>query len=170
MAGPVVLNVKQANVVFADTQAGLASGTDYTCQVTSAQIKANPKLQTVAATFCAAESQSPAASGWQLDLTWLQDWGAPTVVGPPPTGSLSQYMFDNDAELKWFKIVPTDPAAPGAEGQCYVVAGEYLGAAGAPLTATATCPCPVKPTIAATITLAAPTEASAESEPDYATA
>jgi hypothetical protein len=136
-----ILNIKQASMKFADTQAGLTSAPDFTCQITSASVKAVPKLQTVAPTFCGPETQSPAASGWQLDLTWLQDWGA------TPSG-MSQYMYDNDTALKWFTIIPVDPAAPSASGQCYVVAGDYLGAAGVPLLATAVCPVPVKPTLA----------------------
>jgi hypothetical protein len=152
MSGPVVLNIKDATVQFALTETAVTTAPDFTCQVTSAAIKANPKLQTVPATFCAAESQSPSASGWQLDLTWLQDWGA--------TDSMSQFMFDNDTALMFFSIVPVDPAAPAATGQCYVVAGDYLGAAGTVLTATATCPLPVKPTITGAGTLVAEAEAS----------
>jgi hypothetical protein len=141
MSGPVVLNIKDATVKFGVDSTALTSAPDFTCQVTSAAIKANPKLQTVAATFCAAESQIPAASGWQMDLAWLQDWGA--------TDSMSQFMFDHDTDLMMFEITPVDPAAPGATGSCYVVAGDYLGAAGTVLVATATCPLPVKPTITA---------------------
>jgi len=170
MASPVVMNVKDATVKFVLASAvttpppDFATAPDFTCQVTSASIKSNPKLQTVPATFCAAESQSPSASGWQLDLTWLQDWSA-------ATGSMSQFMFDNDAELAYFQIVPNDPTGPGAEGQCYLVAGDYLGAAGAVLTATATCPCPAKPTISATITMATSSaSAREEPEPQYADA
>jgi hypothetical protein len=64
---------------------------------------------------------------------------------------MSQYMYDNDTELKYFEIIPIDPAAPSASGTCYVVAGDYLGAAGTVLTATSTNPCPVKPTLAAVV-------------------
>ena len=141
MAGPTVLNLKQCTVKFADTSAGLTSAPDFTCQVTSAAVKVNAKLQTVPATMCAPESQSPAASGWSLDLQWLQDWGA---AAP---GGMSEYMFTNDTQLKFFELKPVDPTAPTCNGECYIVAGDYLGAAGTPLLATATCPMPQKPTI-----------------------
>ena len=143
MAAANLINIKNCSVIFADTQAGLATGTpiDYKCQVSSAAIQAQPKLQTVPATFCNPESQMPSATGWQLVLTFLQDWGA-------APNSLSQYLFNNDAALKWFLLKPIDvtlAAVPGAQGQCWIVAGEYLGAAGTPVPATSTMPVPAKP-------------------------
>lgn len=150
MAAANIINIKNAHVRFADTEAGLTSAVDFQCQVNSAAINANPSLQTVPATFCAAESQMPAATGWELVLTWLQDWGAPTAAGPPATGSMSQYMFDHDAELHWFQVEPVDvnlADVPAASGQCWIVAGAYLGDAGTPLQATSNCPLPVKPTL-----------------------
>jgi len=151
MASANIINIKNAHVRFADTEAGLTAAADFQCQVNSAAINANPSLQTVPATFCAPESQMPAATGWELVLTWLQDWGVPSSVGPPATGSLSQFMFDNDATLQWFSIEPVDVAladVPMASGQCWIVAGAYLGDAGTPLQATANCPLPQKPTLA----------------------
>src|SRR5436305_14171113 len=125
MAAASIINIKDCSVIFADTEAGLTAAspapTDFKCQVNSAEIQAQPKLQTVAATFCNPESQMPSATGWQLVLTFLQDWGA--------TDSLSQYLFDNDAELKWFMLAPIDvtlAAVPTATGQCWIVAGQFL--------------------------------------------
>ena len=146
MAAASIINIKNCSVIFAATEAGLTAPTpvDYKCQVNSAEIQAQPKLQTVPATFCNPESQMPSATGWQLVITFLQDWGA--------TNSLSQFLFDNDAELMWFKLAPIDMTlddVPEATGQCWVVAGQYLGAAGAPVNATSTMPVPAKPTIAA---------------------
>jgi hypothetical protein len=143
MPGAQIISIKNASVKFAATQAGLATAPDFTCQVISAAINAVPNLQTVPATYCEGQTQVPAVTGWQLALTWLQDFGA--------AGSMSQYMFDNDATLQWFSITPTNVgsglAVPAASGQCYVVAGAYMGAAGAPLQASATCPVPTKPVL-----------------------
>jgi hypothetical protein len=147
VAAANLIDIKDCSIIFADDEAGLTSTTpapaDFKCQVNSAAINAVPKLQTVPATFCAAETQVPAATGWQLVLTFLQDWGA--------TNSLSQYLFDNDATQKWFQMTPNDvtlDSVPGAKGQCWVVAGAYLGAAGAPVNAASTMPIAAKPTIA----------------------
>lgn len=145
MPQPVLINIKNASVRFADTEAGLASAPDFTCQVTSAAVTAAPNLATVPATFCAGQSQAPGATSWSLVVTWLQDWSADPAV------SMSRYMYENDAELRWFSIEPVDVGladVPGATGQCWIVAGAYLGDAGANLVATATCPLPAKPTIA----------------------
>jgi hypothetical protein len=142
-----VINIKQASVKFATDQAGLATAPDFTCQVISAAINSRPNLQTVPATMCAPQSQQPAATGWELALTWLQDWGATPE-------SMSEYMLTNDATLQWFEIAPTDVGVTGltvptATGQCWIVAGAYMGAAGTPLTATATCPLTDKPAVTA---------------------
>ena len=152
----VVLTINQASVKFADDAASLTTAPDFTCQVISAAINARPNLQTVPATFCGPQSQVPAATGWELALTWLEDWGA---GGATPTG-MSQYMFDNDAQLKHFELSVTDAGdptvtVPKASGQCWIVAGAYLGAAGTPLQASSTCPVPAKPTIGAGTTVMA---------------
>jgi hypothetical protein len=170
VAAASIINIKDCSVIFADDEAGLTATTpaptDFKCQVNSAEIQAQPKLQTVPATFCNPESQMPSATGWQLVITFLQDWGA--------TESLSQYLFDNDAELKWFMLSPTDVTlddVPSATGQCWIVAGQYLGAAGAPVNATSTMPVPAKPTIAPAVgLLSAQSEAVEDTDPAYATA
>jgi hypothetical protein len=147
VAAANLIDIKDCSVIFADDEAGLTATTpapsDFKCQVNSAAINAVPKLQTVPATFCNAETQVPATTGWQLVLTFMQDWGA-------TPDSLSQYLFDNDATLKWFLMTPTDvtlDSVPAAKGQCWIVAGAYLGAAGAPVNATSTMPVAAKPTI-----------------------
>jgi hypothetical protein len=157
MAGPTIINLKQCTVKFAADAASITTAPDFTCQVTAVSIKANPKLQTVPATMCGGESQVPAATGWQLDITYLQDWGA--------VDSISQYFYDNDAELSNFEITPVDPSAPAATGTCYLVAGDYLGAAGTPLTGTSSCPCPAKPTITGSLTRQAQTGVPADQVP-----
>jgi len=152
-----VIVITDANLKIADTQAGLATAPDFQCQVSSAAVNAAPNSQTVPATFCEGESQVPAATGWELALTWLQDWTL-SAAGTPP--SLSQYAFDHDTELVWFSLSLTDQATPLCEGQAYVVAGSYGGDAGVPLTATAVWPCAGKPAVTAPALVAA--EASEE--------
>jgi hypothetical protein len=152
MPDPTVIVITDAILKLSDDEAGLTTGTTtYECQVTSAAINATPNLQQVPATFCAPASQVPAATGYELAVTWLQDWTA-------PGGGLSMYAFDNDTLTKWFSLSlsPTDP--PLAKGQLRMVAGSYGGDAGTPLTATQTWPLVNKPDITAptvTATMAA---------------
>ena len=140
MPAPTVIVVTDAIVKFADDEASLATGAEYQCQVSSAAINASPNLQTVPATFCAPETQAPAATGWELALTWLQDW---TVDG----GGLSYWAFQNDTLEKAFSISLNQDTEPIATGLCRVVAGSYGGDAGTPLTADAVWPLVAKPTI-----------------------
>ena len=143
MPNPVVITVTDATVKFG---ADALTAVDYKCQVTEASINANPNLQTVPATFCSPESQAPASTGYELALTWLQDWTA-------PGGGLSKWAFDNDTKEMYFELFLNDPTGliatdvPVASGQLRVTAGAYGGAAGTPLTATATWPIIGKPTI-----------------------
>ena len=141
MPAPTVITITNGLVKFADDEAGLDAGLAFECQVTEASINATPNLQTVPATWCAPESQTPAATGYELALTWLQDWTA-------PGGGLSMWAFENDTETKWFKLqLDKDDDSTVATGQVRVVAGAYGGAAGTPVTATATWPLAAKPTI-----------------------
>jgi hypothetical protein len=134
-----VIVVQDATVQFGD----VASGVNYACQVTSAAIQANPNLLTVPATGCQGETQVPAATGFDLVLTWLQDWGQAAPA------SLSQYLFDNDTlEVEFLVSLDTDEVTmPVASGTVRLVAGAYGGDFGTPLTATATLPVQGKPTI-----------------------
>ena len=120
--------------------ADITTAPDFTCQITSAAINANPNLQTVPATFCQAESQAPAATGWEMVITFLQDWSIDDGTG------MSEFLFDNDATKASFVIQPNDPTAMGMSGECWLVAGSYLGDAGTPLTAQVTFPLVAKPT------------------------
>jgi len=162
MANPVVIIVTNAKVMLGDTQADVTPGTGtgdaFECQVTSAAINATPNLQQVPATFCAPASQAPAATSFELALTWLQDW---TVAD-----GLSMWAFTNDTLTKWFSLTLEGATEPSAVGEVRVVAGSYGGDAGTPLTATQTWPCVNKPTItpgSVVLPLAAP-EAASEPE------
>jgi hypothetical protein len=143
MSAPTVIVITNGELKLADDEAGLALGLEFQCQVSEAAINATPNLQTVPATFCEPESQSPAATGYELALTWLQDW---TVPG----GGLSNYAFINDAQTKWFSLTLEGAAEPIATGQVRVVAGSFGGPAGTPLTTSTTWPLASKPTIGVT--------------------
>lgn len=141
MSAPTVIVITNGTLTLANTIADLATSTNtFECQVSEAAINATPNLQTVPATFCEPESQSPAATGYELAITWLQDW---TVAG----GGLSNYAFLNDATTKAFELTLDGSLAPIATGEVRIVAGSFGGAAGTPLTATATWPLASKPTI-----------------------
>jgi hypothetical protein len=143
MPAPTVITVTDGVLTLAVDEASLATGIGYECQVTEASINATPNLQTVPATFCAPESQTPAATGFELAVSWLQDWTA-------PGGGLSKFAFDHDTELFWFSLsLDADDAATLATGQVRLVAGAYGGAAGTPLVTTATWPLAAKPDITA---------------------
>jgi hypothetical protein len=137
-----VMVVKKALVTLADTEAALATGTGYQCVVTSAAITTSPNLQTVPATGCAPESNTPSASSFNLAIAWLQDWTA-------PGGGLSGFAWENDTELMRFSLAPDNPAGEVvAKGQVYVVAGPFLGDFGAVLVSTGVVwPCFDKPDI-----------------------
>jgi hypothetical protein len=150
MSDPVVIVVTDGVLKLADDAAGLATGESFECQVSSAAINAAPNLQSVPATFCAPASQVPAATSFELAITWLQDW---TSAG----GGLSMYAFDNDTLTKAFSLSLTADTEPVATGLVRIVAGSYGGDAGTPLTTSVTWPLVNKPTITApATTLAAP--------------
>lgn len=146
MPASTVIIITDGSLKLADDEAGLVTGDSYECQVTEAAINAVPNLQTVPATFCSAETQAPAATGWSLAVAWLQDWTA-------PGGGLSGYAFTHDTEEKWFELkLDKDALEPIAVGQVRLVAGAFGGAAGVPLPAAAEWPLAAKPDI----TMAAP--------------
>lgn len=165
MPEPTVIIITDAVLKLADDAAGLATGEAWECQTTSCAINATPNLQTVPATFCSPSSQAPAATGYELAITWLQDWTA-------PGGGLSMYAYNNDTLTKAFSLTLNGATEPMATGTVRVVAGSYGGDAGVPLTATAVWPCPVKPTITAPADVLATTasgpEGEADAEPAYA--
>jgi len=152
---------------LAATQAGLTSGTAYQCQLTSAVISPQPVFNTIPATGCAPQTQSPGKTGWQLDLAWLQDWTA------SPGGGLSGYAFTNDATAQWFELTPEPTTAPTvkATGQCYVVAGGFGGEMGAGVAAntTATWPLLDKPTIVTAVVLMADEADATDAKPSKTT-
>lgn len=111
-----------------------ASLTDYSCQVTRAEITstANTTETTVPATFCAPESRLsvPVASTFVLNLDVLQDW---TVAA-----GLSAWLFKNDATTQAFALYLDGNTNPVAQGLVVVTAGGFGGTPGQPLVATVT--------------------------------
>ena len=135
------------NPVFklADTEAGLAAGQAYECQLTSATITSTPVMNTIPSTGCAPESDSPGRTKFSIDLAWLQDWSA-------PAGGLSGFAYTNDTARKFFSFTLDSVNAPTviATGEVFVVAGGFGGVFGdgSAAATTATWPCVDKPDIA----------------------
>jgi hypothetical protein len=141
-----VLTVQDATVSFGDAPAtndpadvDPSTLTAYTCQFTDAAVEASANTQTIPATFCDAEASVALPSSFAVRLGGLQDWG--------DAASFSKWAFDNDATLAGFAIegVGAGGVLVGMKGICSVVAGDFMGAAGGPLTWDQTFPCPVKP-------------------------
>lgn len=134
-----VLQIDKAEVRFGDKPAsGQAINppmlTDYSCQVTRAEIAAtsNTTTTTVPATFCQAASEAsvPVASTFQLNLDSLQDW---TVLN-----GLSAFLFKNDAREMAFALYLVGNDEPSATGIVICQAGNFGGTPGEPLVSTVT--------------------------------
>ena len=135
------------------TEAALAAAPALECQVTSAVLTPQPVFNTIPATGCAAASQSPGQTGWQLDLAWLQDWSKAEA------DSLSWFAWNNDAQVVWIEIVPdkNDTTPLELVGEFYCVSGGF-GATfgdGSAAATTATWPAREKPEITQAVALAA---------------
>jgi len=135
----VILQIDKAEVRFGDAPATGAAVdpltlTDYSCQVTRAEITStsNTTTNTVPATFCqpASEVSAPVASTFQLNLEFLQDWTA--------VNGLSAWLFKNDATTKAFALYLDGNDNPVATGQFIAQAGGFGGTPGTPLVATVT--------------------------------
>jgi len=154
-----VITLINPTLVVADTQVGLDTGTAYECQLTSAALVPTPVSNTVPATGCAPASSVPGRSTWELQLAWLQDWSA-------AGGGLSNYAIEHETELVWYRLELETTGAVAAEGQAYVVAGQYGGEfGGPPAAATANWPCADTPAFTTPVTAAAATESGSSSSP-----
>ena len=108
----------------ATTEAGLAAGTAFECQVTSAVINTDSPMNTIPATGCAGASQSPGAASYAVDLAWLQDWTA-------PGGGLSGFAWTNKGLKAWISLTPDAAAAAVlAVGEVWVTPGQFGGTFG----------------------------------------
>lgn len=139
-----VITLNNPVIKLADTQAGLTTGDAFECQIMEAKVQAAPTFQTIPATGCAGEVQSPGRTGYALAIQWLQDWSNPD--------GLSRYAFDNDTLPKWFEFTLDSLGAPATKmtGECYVVAGSFggtLGDGSAAVSDSQTWNCLNKPTV-----------------------
>lgn len=120
-----------------------ASSTDWTCQVTQAQILTRPSTRTVTRrpTFCApgATIPTPDESQYQLQLRWYQDLDV--------VDGLSLWLFENDTEEAFFYLGFNLDAPPTAVGRVRVAAGQIGGDPRIPLEATLTMSLSGKPLI-----------------------
>lgn len=133
MAAAVFMTMDGSVLKFADDEASLATTpTDVSCQINDATITNVPKSTTVPATFCQAETEAALASGSTLDVTFLQDW--------TDSAGFSWYLFDNDAQTKFFSLSLGDAAGPAMSGQVGVSKGDFGGAGGAVLQASISLP------------------------------
>lgn len=108
----------------ADTEAGLAAGDAYECQITSAVISATVSFNTIPPTGCAGPTQSPSAPAYSITLDWLQDWAS-------PGGGLSKWAEDHAGLPAWVELVPnTADAATKASGPVTVTPGAFGGTFG----------------------------------------
>lgn len=136
----IIMKITDGTLKFADSQGGLGAGTDRGEQVTSGMLVAVPASETVPATFRTAAVSVPATTGYEVSVSFLQDWTSST--------GLSKYLYDNDGELKWFQLTPDDDTSgTKIEGECYIVAADLGGGGSSPLQATVTLPCKGKPTL-----------------------
>jgi len=146
----------------ATTQAGLTAGTAYECQVTSAVITTDAPMNTIPATGCAGASQSPGAAAFALEIAWLQDWTA------SPGGGLSGLAWAQKGKKMWVLLTPDPTGAPTvkAEGEVWMVAGQFGGnfGDGSAATANATWPFTGTPAITPATLLAADEAAADERE------
>jgi hypothetical protein len=126
----------------ADTEAGLAAGEAFQCQLNRATLIPTPSSNAVPATGCAPATNLPGKAAWAVQLDWLQDWSV-------PGGGLSAYAYVEESELKWFSLATSaDVDAPKVVGQAYVTPGAFGGVFGGPAAAaTATWNCAGRPTI-----------------------
>lgn len=149
-----IIPFNNPKLTVADTEAGLATGTAYECQLTTAELIATENMQTVPQTGCAPPSSIPGLPSWTLHLIWLQDWTA-------PGGGLSGYAKANQGQRKWYSLSIDHVGSPTvvAKGEAWVGAGGYGGQIGGPpLSADVNWPCIAEPDI----TTPAPAAAMAE--------
>lgn len=154
-----VMTFIQPTLKVADTEAGLAAGDAYECQITSAVISASVSFNTIPATGCSGPTQSPGAPAYSMTLDWLQDWSA-------PGGGLSKWAEDHAGMPAWVELVPnTADAATKATGPVTVSPGAFggtfgdgsAGVAGAPVW-----PFSDRPTFAVPVVAAAAAGAEAD--------
>jgi len=143
------------SIKFADDAASIATAPEYQCQVTHASCDPVLAYNTTPATGCTGEVQQlkvPVA--WQLNLTWLQDWGG-------TGGGLANYANENAGQIKYFEYSPTSDATLKVTGQVEVAPVGFAGDMGVVALAG-----PVAWQVQGTPTFATPAVAATEAEAD----
>lgn len=123
--------------------AAIADFGDFTCQITSGALNANPNVsdEAIPATWCEPERSVPQVgqTSYELAISYLQD---PDVVD-----GLSRFLFEHDTELAWFYMGLDGDDPPKAVGTVRLVSGAIGGEGRVTLTADATFPCDGKPIV-----------------------
>ena len=134
MAVPNTITIVEGHLKVGTSEAALIS---QDCQITSAAVNALPNLVTRGASFCAPESQTAAASGWELAVSAFQDWEDPDGI--------CWFCFEHDTEEIYWELALSDDDDAIMHGQATLTALSFGGDAGTPLVASATWPCVTKP-------------------------
>lgn len=138
MAAAVYMTLDGSKLVFADTEADLATtpDSDASCQVSSAAITPVENSSDLPGTMCDPKGTIALPSGATLDVTFLQDWSQ--------AAGFCWYAADHDAVELWFKFDlgpdPTVGTPPSYTGQVTLRRPQYGGDSGAPLEATVSYP------------------------------
>lgn len=145
-----VLKIESAHIGFSLTDPGLTVDvadiedyTEYSCQVTRAELVASPNVstETIPATGCEAAETVPTVgtTSYTLNLDYLQD--ASVAAG------LSRFLFENDASLAYFYMGLDDDNPPKAIGQVRLVSGAIGGTMRTTLLGSVALPLEAKPSI-----------------------
>jgi len=130
-----VITITNGKFKVATTATG--TGTVVDCQIVDATITVNPKLSTIPATWCQGEGQAAGKSGFQLDLTILQDWGV------TPAG-LCAFSMANDGLVVFWELTVDGETTPTPKiqwhGSAYCACFAIGGPSGEALQAQATWP------------------------------
>ena len=118
--------------------------TEYNCDLTTAEILAEPGDEVSVSTLCASGSfSSIGKTTYSLHIVALQRWAA---------DGLANFLWDNDGALADFQyqahgsaIVPS-ATQPGMSGQVRLIAPSYGGESGNYAELDVTLPCSTKPT------------------------
>jgi len=141
MAGsPLFMQDVQLNLKLT----GVGTRVEYNCDLTTAEIIAEPGDEVSVSTLCATGSfSSIGKTTYALHIVALQRWAA---------DGLANFLWDNDGALADFQyqahgsaIVPS-ATQPGMSGQVRLIAPTYGGESGQYAELDVTLPCSTKPT------------------------
>lgn len=151
------VDMKGWTVKFADDPAGIATGQDPSCQVTSIDLTPSPTTQTSDPTLCDDGTSVVTGLTWTLNVEWYADLSDPA--------GFSWYISDNLLEWKAFELTMGADGGKYA-GEAQIVPGAIGGARSAGFVKS-TAPMPArnivgtKPTVTAAATVATPAPSDA---------